>query len=302
MKVLLTGATGFLGSHILKHLIEHKHNVTILKRSFSDTNRIYNYLNSIDCYNLDEVELEEIFNNVHYDAIIHTATDYGRQSSISDTVHANVVFPLRLLELFERNSGKVFINTDSFFNRPGIIEEYTYLSSYTSSKRYFLEMATSFILQKQTVKLFNMRLEHIYGPYDSETKFVDNILQSLINGTPFIDMTLGEQRRDFVYVSDVVEAFSIVLCNFDKATDLISNHQVGQGKNYSIKQFVLMAKEITNSKSDLIFGAIPYRENEIMSSIADVKSLSKLGWKSQVDLYEGIHLIVQHMINKRIKV
>lgn len=55
---------------------------------------------------------------------------------------------------------------------------------------------------------------------------------------------------------------------------------------------VMLAKEITKSRTKLLFGAIPYRENEIMDSKANTESLEKLGWQAKVDIESGIRRIV----------
>ena len=74
MKVLLSGATGFLGSHLLHALLKVEHNVIIVKRSFSDTWRIKRHINDISCYDLDKVSLKDPF-QLHgkIDAVIHQA-------------------------------------------------------------------------------------------------------------------------------------------------------------------------------------------------------------------------------------
>lgn len=86
MKVLVTGATGFLGSHLVKVLLKQEHEVIILKRSFSNTWRINDVLSKLISFDLDLCDLELPFKQVkNINAIIHTATCYGRHyESIND--------------------------------------------------------------------------------------------------------------------------------------------------------------------------------------------------------------------------
>ncbi|MEG2898665.1 MAG: NAD(P)-dependent oxidoreductase, partial [Eubacterium sp.] len=100
MKILLTGATGFLGSHLLKKFVSEKYNVVILKRSTSNVYRIENELKEVKSYDVDRVELSQVFEeNEKFDAIVHTATCYGRQhESILQMEKTNLIFPLKLLE------------------------------------------------------------------------------------------------------------------------------------------------------------------------------------------------------------
>jgi len=98
MTVLLTGANGFLGSHLLKRLVNKGYNVVILKRSFSNTWRIKSYLDKIKSYDIDIIGIEKPFEEQKIDIVIHTATNYGRKKeSVSDVVETNLIFSLKLL-------------------------------------------------------------------------------------------------------------------------------------------------------------------------------------------------------------
>ncbi len=90
MTILLTGATGFLGSHLLHRLLKLNYDVVILKRSTSNTWRIESVLSKIKCYDIDKVAIEKPFEEQKIDAVIHTVTNYGRNnSSVSTIVDTN---------------------------------------------------------------------------------------------------------------------------------------------------------------------------------------------------------------------
>ena len=96
----MTGATGFLGSNIVKKLITENYNVIALKRSFSNTYRIDDIADKINFYNTDEVTLESIFTTNKIDIILHCATNYGRRDiEPLSLMQANLTMPLQLLEL-----------------------------------------------------------------------------------------------------------------------------------------------------------------------------------------------------------
>jgi CDP-paratose synthetase len=287
--VLLTGATGFLGSHILELLVSRGHKVSIIKRSFSDTWRINAFMDNVQYFDIDKVEIDSIF-NTYYDAIIHTATIYERDDEqYSDIVNANILFPLLLLDAARKHKISTFINTDSFITRG---DNYQFLQGYALTKRQLVEWLD---LASQEIRVLNLRLEHLYGTRDSCNKFVIKIINNLLAPSSKIKLTQGKQLRDFIYCTDAAHAYILALEKADKFSNGTHHLEVGTGKAVSIKEFVEMAKDLTNSSNVLEFGAIPYRENEIMSSKADISSLIRLGWKPQTSLEQGLENTIRWM-------
>jgi len=287
MKILLTGATGFLGSHLLKFWVLQGHEVIILKRSTSSLEKIIDYIDDIKIYNIDQIEL--VFQENLVDVVVHLATDYGRQRSLSDLVLLNVVFTFHCIELAKKFNVKLFINTDTFFNKGILI--YKYLSEYTLTKR-MVEMALPSYTNK-SFRIFNLKLEHVYGPNDRSDKFVSQILEKLLKNVNKIELTEGTQKRDFIYVNDVVLAYDTVINNYNKLNKF-EVIPVGTGKSVSIRQFIEELKVITQSQSDLLFGALPLRKGEFSDSFADCKKLQKLGWEPRYNIKEGIRELIKY--------
>lgn len=277
--ILITGINGFLGSHLAKKLYcDYK--VIGLERDVENLSRLPHF--KIEVFS-SESDLDSLFKKFKFDAVIHTAVVYNKkEESVFELINTNIVLPVKLLELCNAHNCGLFINTDSFFNRTNT--SYTYLREYTLSK----ENALSWLnLLNISSKLVNMKIFHVYGPYDSPTKFVPWLINSLKENPEEIDFTEGQQIRDFIYIEDVVEAFHIVLRNssiFQKYTEF----EVGTGKPTSIREFVEKAKEIVKSTSILKFGALKYRDNEIMKAIGNPTDLEKLGWVAKYCIHEGI--------------
>lgn len=274
MRILLTGATGFLGSYVLKDLLKANYSVTVLKRSVSNTRRIQTILSLCDCYDLDRLPLEEIVCSAKPDVVIHCATSYGRNEDLSAVVSTNLVFAVNLLESAIENGCGYFINTDSFFCKqiPERLEtgKKLYMPEYTLSKNTFREWG-QMRANEGKITFINLRMEHIFGADDSKGKFVPWVEEMLEANVPSIDLTSGTQMRDFVPVSKAAEVYSRVLnsissykgyCGFD----------VGTGEAISIREFVENLKEKIGADTELRFGAIPTKENEIMYSAADSRS------------------------------
>lgn len=280
LTIAITGATGFLGSRLVKAFLHGGHNVIILKRSFSRTTRVDSIISECSVYDLDRCDFRQIFKDFNkVNVIIHTATCYGRnQESISEIFDSNVAFPLKLLE-----AGGTKI--DTFFNTDTTLSES--LNFYALSKKHFLDWGKQFSRYNK-LKFVNLKLEHFFGEEDDPSKFVTHVIRSCLQNVKQLDLTMGEQERDFVHIDDVVSIYQFLL---EKALSLPSNYQeypVGSGKVIIVRELVELIHHLTASHTQLNFGAIPYRENEVMFSQANLKPLNELGFIPKSSLEDSL--------------
>lgn len=287
-KILLTGATGFLGSHLLESFISQGFQVVILKRASSDTSRITHLLEKVKSYNIDQVNVKTIFQEIKPEIVVHTACSYGRKNeSLFDIVNSNLIFGLDLLEESINTNVKTFINTDSLLPRN--------LNDYSLSKAQFTDW-----LEKRSdkIQVVNFKIEHMYGVKDDTKKFLPWLIDEMINGVDDISLTSGIQKRDFIYISDVVAAYDLVI---HKRDVLLNWNQFDIGTKFftGVKEFVLiLAREIEKINkikivARLRFGAIPYRKGDIMTPELDNTKLIELGWNPKVAVIDGIQKILK---------
>ncbi|RKR82244.1 nucleoside-diphosphate-sugar epimerase [Mucilaginibacter gracilis] len=279
-KILLTGANGFVGSHILKLLIEKGYFPVALLRSTSNLWRIAHLRNSFDVFISDDhiSDLPKLFDKYKIDAVIHTATEYGRHTPLSKILQTNVIFPLQLIESGSRKGLDLFINTDTFFGKKQF--NLSYLNDYTTSKRVLESLLTNLSSQ---LKVVNLRIEHVFGESDDEQKFVTSILKQTIQNSDEILLSEGLQKRDFIYVKDVADAYINILENSGLSQGF-QEYEVGTGESISIKELVTKIATATQSKTKLCFGAIPGRSGEIEDSKANNVSLKNIGWQPKYTL------------------
>lgn len=282
--ILLTGANGFLGSHILKSLLAEGCSPIVLLRTSSDLWRIENELDKCKVFVLGDngADLNELFNNFLIERIIHTAVSYGKGGSLIELIKTNVLLPIELIELGAQKNLKLFINTDSFFAKPQY--QQTYLIDYITSKRV-LEQILKNLSEK--IKIVNLRLEHVYGEYDSDQKFVTAVFKQLMQNVANVSFTEGNQKRDFIYVADVVKAYLQILKMGLDSTGY-NEFQVGTGKSITIKEFVQCIADTLNSTTELNFGVLPGRPGEIQNSYAQVTPLNEIGWQPSFTLVEAL--------------
>jgi nucleoside-diphosphate-sugar epimerase len=175
-----------------------------------------------------------------------------------------------------------------------------YLTPYALSKKQLVEWLKVF---SDKIRVVNLRIEHMYGPKADNTNFVNWLINEMINEKEKIKLTKGEQKRDFIYISDVVFAYLTVLKNSEKM-DNFNEFDIGTGRFITIKDFVIKTKEIVEEillkkiKTYLNFGSLPYREGEFEEIKEDISSLSELGWKPITKIEEGLNKTIQYHLER----
>jgi nucleoside-diphosphate-sugar epimerase len=286
MRILLTGATGFLGRHLTRGLVAAGHEVVALVRNAERGQALASLADQIQVLTLDRHDPRQVCaQEPNLDTVIHAATHYGRGADRRDVLEVNVALPLALIDGLQERGGGTFINTDTCFNKhPG---SYRYLAAYTTSKQHLLEWLR-LAADGGDLAIANLRLEHPYGPGDAQTKMVTAMIRRCLDREEVIALTPGEQQRDFIYIDDVVRAYLTVLDHGLPRPGELVEYQVGRGETASIRELMAIIVELCGAPTRLDFGALPYRDNEIMRSVADLRALRALGFDARVALREGL--------------
>ena len=295
--ILLTGVNGFLGSHLLEALIGEGHKVIGLKRSSSNLQRIDHLTGRFDAHDVDVEPLSSVFDRNDIDAVIHTATNYGREDQeFSEVLEANVIFGVNLLDHCIRSKVKLFINTDTFANDKRY--HTNYMRNYTLSKKQFAEWLT---LAGTTLSIVNMKLHHVYGPGDRDDKFVPWFLKCLVENNN-IELSAGIQLRDFIYIEDVVSAYISIMER--KISEVAGNdYIVATGKKTSVKEFCIITKKIVEKyigrdAANLQFGNIHFT-GEKYDVFNDCSNLVSLGWKPNYTVKSGLEKVVRITLSEK---
>lgn len=280
--VVVSGSTGYVGSHVVRRLVREGRRVVALKRSTSDMRRLESISRRIATVDVDDPEwAAKVGGSGAIEAVVHAATSYGRRGeSETEVRNANVAFPLALLEVCAKAGARSFLNMDTVLPAG--------LNLYSSSKAEFRRLATGRAADLK-LKYVDLCLEQVFGPWDDESKFPTFVIRACASGRPAIDLSPGDQVRDFVYVDDAVDGIIIVLnAMLRNSYRVPPSIDVGSGHPISIRHFAERVKSLTHSNTQLNFGALPYRKGEPMESLADTTELVGLGWSCRVGIDDGI--------------
>jgi len=293
LKILLTGASGFLGSALALHWHKAGHQVALLLRPASQLRRLRGLDASFEIGRCTtDAEINGFVKKVLPDVVVHTACAYGRRGeTVLQLCDTNLRLGLVIMEALQQCTQSVtFINPGS-----ALAPE---VSPYALSKHQFAQwgrmMATQPVGQ---FKFVNVLLQHMYGPGDDASKFTTHVLHACHRNDPVLKLTAGEQTRDFIYIDDVVSAFDTLLIQRHRLESL-QDIEVGSGIAPTIRQFAEAAHCLTASHTELLFGALPYRVNEAMHCLANLERMTELGWHPLFDLNAGLRKTINQDFNK----
>ncbi len=293
MNLLITGASGYLGSKLALHFLAAGHRVALLLRPASQLSRLRGREGAFSLRRCDsDQDIQEFISSIKPDAVIHTACAYGRKGECLVAINdANLRFGLVILQaLLSEKQPVTFINT-------GTVLEAN-VSPYALTKHQFSQWGRSLASRPtHQVRFVNVLLQHMYGPGDDPSKFTTHILKICHRNEPNLKLTAGEQKRDFIYIDDVVSAYSTLLEKRNGLANAV-DIEVGSGLAPSIREFVQTAHKLTASKTELQFGALPYRPNEPMHLQADISQMNALGWQPKFNLEHGLRRTLELEYNE----
>ncbi len=298
MRCLVTGGSGFIGSHLVEQLVKLGHQVTVLDNFC--TGKINNLENVKKKVRIIEIDIsnnniEKYFKKIDY--VFHLAALADIVPSINNPKNyfeTNVVGTFNVLEACRKNNIKkvIYLASSTCY---GIPDKYPTPENYKINPqypyaltKYFGELLTLHWAKVYKLKFISLRLFNVYGTRSRTSGSYGAVfgvfLAQKLAKKPFTIVGNGKQKRDFTYVSDVVEA--IIKAIKSKKFNKIYN--VGSGKCISVNHIANLLK------GKRVY--IPKRPGEPNMTFADIKKISKdLKWHPKINISEGINLILKNI-------
>ena len=301
-KIFITGATGFVGSWLVRRLTEDGEDVSILVRNKKLNARLQSVSTKIKIYegDLQSDSLEKIVDSIKPTIVFHLAANGALPSQSLTTVDAidtNLKGVMRLINAVKKHDIKLFINTGSsseygIKNAPMLETDVLVpINDYGFSKA-----AATLYCQKvaltESLPIITLRLFSPYGYQDDPKRLVSFVINKALNNEP-ISLSSKTNVRDFIFIEDVISAYMQTLEMNIKPGEIVN---IGSGEQHRTYDIVKHIIALTNSKSNLLWGEMPVQSRQIEPKIwkADIsKAKEILHWQPKFTIEEGLEKTIR---------
>lgn len=287
MRVLLTGATGFIGRHVFRRLVEEGHDVAALVRPNSrlDVLQPANSRVHLLVYDGTYSSLHAAVAATRPNLVIHLASLFLSHHSALDVarlIESNLNFPTQLLEAMAEFDVKHLINTGTSWQHfEG--KNYNPVNLYAATKQAF-ETLLSFYVEAKGIRAITLKLFDTYGPNDDRVKLF-SLLRGAAKTGEALRMSPGEQVLDLVYIDDVVDAFLLSMAHLPLVTTTES-YAVSGPDRISLRELVRVYENTVGRRVPVEWGERSYRPREVMMPWKAHDLVP--GWQARVPLIDGI--------------
>lgn len=293
-RILITGATGFLGRHLAGCLIREGNEVCLTSGHDDKKSDI----RKMDLNNLKL--LKQTISQVKPDIIYHTGAlvNLTRDFSIGKKcLKINLGGTYNLLESLRHNppSRFIFTSTEEVYGDgkiPYCEDQLLCPPSPYATSKIAAEYLCNIYAHELDFSLIIFRIGTMYGPGQT-SRFIPGIISQAIRNDD-IFLNSGTKKRDYVYISDVGSAMRLAMDKeFPSRTTILN---IGGGVSYSLKEVVDKIIYISKSKSKILTGKLPERRMEASEWLMDNSKAEKLlGWKPKISLEEGLKITIDYL-------
>ena len=310
MRVLITGGTGFVGSHLCDQLLKDGHNITLLARN---ENKKHNVIHNIDKIQLEYVDvtnfkqLENSIEKNNPEVIFHLAGETSHKKSFDNPVYdvdVNTKSTLCILETLRKiNSkckfilGSKFIVVGRSAKLPVTEETICNPTTVYGTNRLSSEHFSKIYHDVYGLDTIVFRITNSFGPREQSETPTKNALNFLINkafkGEEVTIYNKGQFFRDVIYISDVISALKILM-HKGKSGNLYWISSYKKTWFYEIGNWL---NELTNAKIKYIDPPEYTKNVDVGNFLVNNEKLISLGWKPEITVKDGMEKTIQSFKN-----
>ena len=294
-RVLVTGASGFIGSNLVHRLVQKGAQTGVLVRDSSDLWRLAEIKKDVGIFKAsleDQPAVDLAFKEVQPELVFHCAA-YGvdpRQTDYDLAVKANIIGTMNILDAAGGTGCEKIINTGTcmeYGEKQQIIRENCEpepVSIYGSTKAAATIIARQIAFEKG-INLITLRPFGVFGEREGSHKFFPHLILSILAGRE-VKLSPCEQYRDYCYIDNIIDGF-LLAAQAHNVKNTILN--IGSGVIHQLKTYVDLVYQLMEIDGKPLYGAVPYRKNEMWKQQPEVSKIKRLlHWNPRISLEEGI--------------
>ncbi len=270
MKLIITGANGFIGKHLCKRLQAEGWDFACLVRS--ESSRIFFVENGMPTIlkDGDATSLVEMFKKENATGIVHLASHFvaeHQEKDVSPLVLSNVLFGTQVLDASVKAGIKWFLNTGTFWQHYNG-STYDPVNLYAATKQA-LEDIGCYYANAHGLRFCTLKLCDTYGPNDTRNKMF-NLWEKIAKSGEILDMSPGDQLIDIVHVNRVVESYVRLIAALNIGGingDNCESYYVSSNQKISLKELAQEYERTNRVKLNINWGGRSYRRREVMAPV-----------------------------------
>jgi len=277
-------------------LLKSNFTVGVINRSYPKDPNLSNFQNFKSfCYDGSEDSIKAAIVATAPQIVVHLASYFvprHKPQDVSPLISSNIDFPSKLIDIMSQMGVNKFINTGTYWQHYQDAP-YDPISLYAATKQAF-EDILQYYVNTQKIDAITLKLFDTYGVGDTRRKVLNLLLDAAISEES-LQLSPGEQRINLVNVDDVVKAYevaiNIILNRSGYQHDL---YGIADRTTYSLHELAEIVAEVSGKKIQAEWGALPYRDREVMKPWSTHKILPD--WQPTVTIREGLIQIVEREI------
>ncbi len=296
-KIVITGAGGFLGSHLVKRCLRDGYQVIIFIKPSTDLARIKEVLPQLTSYEVDITDADrvrEVMHEVKPDGVVHLAASNiksGVTASDEEVVRVNILGIRNLLTGLADIDYQFFINTGSFLEygmkkKPLVEEDRCDPTELYSVTKLASTLYSQSVARATGKPIISFRLFTPYGPEIQPGRLIYELVSHALRNEE-IKLTAPSITRDFIFIDDIIDLY---MEGIERAKDLKGEiFNLGSGQASTLETAVGEVVSITNSKSKVMWGALQNVQYDSELWQADMKkTFTHFNWRPRHTLKEGL--------------
>lgn len=284
-KVLVTGASGFIGRYVVKSLLSKGYKVSSISHTSTPSN--FKELKQYELNLMNHEAVDSFLSAHNFENLIHLAWYVGPKCHTDNCNIDWVMASINLLKCFHKHGGQVFVGA-------GTISEYEYRYGYfledttpTNPKTLYGECKNAFYKISETYcKQNNMafkwpRIFNLYGPHEKPRRLMPSVICSCLKGED-VKVSDCSKFQDYLYVEDTANG---IVSTFESEIQGAVN--ICSGQPVQLRTIVNKIAELTGFKGNILWGAIPAAFDDDVV-VGNNEKLKSIGWKQKYSLEEGL--------------